>query len=285
MKIKNDEIIFCIKCKEEIIPFQRLTNQQFHVTTKGINKDIEGINQTFTPSNNVKSFFKGINELNQPRSKNNDDNTPELNCNYVDIDSFNYIKKRKDFSLFHLNIALLSKHKEELETLLTVLDYKFDDKFEIKIIKNITPTYDINLKGYKHYYTPTESVKGGALIYINEQYNSKPRKDLDTLAYKTDQLESIFVEIINPGKKNTLIGCIYRHPSMDLKEFNDEILNPLMEELSLESKNIYLMGDYNIDLMKIEVDVTTSQFLILSLPTYSYHISHVLQELQIQQVN
>ena len=29
---------------------------------------------------------------------------------------------------------------------------------------------------------------------------------------------------------------------MDLKEFNDEILNPLMEKLSLESKNIYLMG-------------------------------------------
>ena len=47
---------------------------------------------------------------------------------------------------------------------------------------------------------------------------------------------------------------------MDLKEFNDGILNPLMEKLSLESKNIYLMGDYNIDLMKIEVDVTTSQF-------------------------
>ena len=47
---------------------------------------------------------------------------------------------------------------------------------------------------------------------------------------------------------------------MDLNEFNDEILNPLMEELSLESQNIYLMGDYNIDLMKIEVDVATSQF-------------------------
>ena len=97
-KIKNDEIILCIKCKEEIISFQRLANQQFHVTTKGINKDIEGINQTLTPSNNLKSFFKGINELNQPRSKNNDDDTPELNCNYVDTASFNYIKKRKNFS-------------------------------------------------------------------------------------------------------------------------------------------------------------------------------------------
>ena len=47
---------------------------------------------------------------------------------------------------------------------------------------------------------------------------------------------------------------------MDLKEFNDEILNPLMGKLSPESKNIYLMVDYNIDVTKIEVDVTTLQF-------------------------
>ena len=52
--------MYCLKCTEEILPFQRLTNQQFHVTaTKGINKDIEGINQTLSPSNNLKSFFYG----------------------------------------------------------------------------------------------------------------------------------------------------------------------------------------------------------------------------------
>ena len=47
---------------------------------------------------------------------------------------------------------------------------------------------------------------------------------------------------------------------MDVKEFNEEILNPLMEKLSLENKNIYLIGDFNIDLMKTEFDVITSQF-------------------------
>ena len=68
----------------------------------------------------------GINELNHSKSKNDGDNTLELNCNYVDKISFNYIKKRMDFSIFHLNMASLSKHKEELETILTILDYKFD---------------------------------------------------------------------------------------------------------------------------------------------------------------
>ena len=106
---------------------------------------IEGVNQTFTPSNNLKSFYKGINELDHSKSMLNDENTPELYCNYVDINSFNYIKKRKDFSLFHLNIASLSKHKDELETLLTILDYKFDaiELTETKLIKNVTLIYDI----------------------------------------------------------------------------------------------------------------------------------------------
>ena len=73
------------------------------------------------------------------------------------MNSCNYIKKRKDFSIFHLNIASLSKHKEELETPLTILEYKCDviGLTETKIIKNITLTYDINLKGYKHYHIPT----------------------------------------------------------------------------------------------------------------------------------
>ena len=31
--MKNDDIIYCIKCKKVILPFQRLTNQQFYVTT------------------------------------------------------------------------------------------------------------------------------------------------------------------------------------------------------------------------------------------------------------
>ena len=244
-----------------ILPFQRLTNQQFYVTTsKGINKDIDVINHSLFPSDNLKSFFRGINELNHPKSKDN-----------------NFTKKRNDFSVFHLNIASLSKHKDELETILTMLDYKFDviGLTETKIIKNKLPTYDINLNGYKHYYTPTESVKGGALLYINDQYNSKPRKDLETLVYKTEQLESTFVEIINPGKKNTITGCIYRHPSMDVKEFNEEILNPLMEKLSLENKNIYLIGDFNIDLMKTEFDVTTSQFFdTMSTNLFVPHITY-----------
>ena len=41
--------------------------------------------------------------------------------------------------------------------------------------------------------------------------------------YKTHELESAFTEIINPKKSNVILGVVYRHPTMDLNEF-DELL-------------------------------------------------------------
>ena len=42
--------------------------------------------------------------------------------------------------------------------------------------------------------------------------------------YKSAELESTFIEIINHKKSNILVGCLYRHPDMDINEFNDIIL-------------------------------------------------------------
>ena len=51
------------------------------------------------------------------------------------------------------------------------------------------------------YHTHTESEKGGSLLYIADHLNVKPKQDLDLIFYKPNELESIFVEIVNPNKK------------------------------------------------------------------------------------
>ena len=33
------------------------------------------------------------------------------------------------------------------------------------------------------------------------------------------QLESTFTEIVNENRKNTIVGCIYKHPNMPITEF------------------------------------------------------------------
>ena len=109
-------------------------------------------------------------------------------------------------------------------------------------------------------HTPTESTCGGSLLYISKNLHYKPRPDL--LIYKPKLLESIFIEIINPNSANTVIGCIYRHPSMVLKEFNDDYLDPLLSQLDKErNKKFYLLGDFNVDLLKIETHEQSSKSL------------------------
>ena len=49
--------------------------------------------------------------------------------------------------------------------------------------------------------------------------------------YKSKELESTFIEIVKPNKKDVIIGCIYRHPNMDLSEFNNHHILPMLAKL------------------------------------------------------
>ena len=108
---------------------------------------------------------------------------------------------------------------------------------ETRITKNIHKISNINLNNYAFGFTPTESSAGGPLIYVANHLAYKPRNDLQI--YKKHDLESNFTEIINPKKSSIVIGCIYRHPNMDLNEFNSYYLNPLLVKLSKEKKQFF----------------------------------------------
>ncbi|HAO14806.1 MAG TPA: hypothetical protein DDE71_04500, partial [Tenacibaculum sp.] len=140
--------------------------------------------------------------------------------------------------MFHLNIASLGLHKDEMIAAISLTEVEFDiiAISETKIIKNQEPTFDITLPGYKEYLTPTESSKGGVLIYIKDSIVVKRRKDLESKMYEAGNLESVFLEIMNDKKKNEIFGCIYRHPTMDLKTFNENYFNDVIAKITDEKK-------------------------------------------------
>ena len=73
------------------------------------------------------------------------------------------------------------------------------------------------------------------------------------MIYKAKKLESTFIEVTLPKKTNLFVGCIYRHPCMDICTFNDHYLNPSLDQLSKEvNKTIVLLGDFNIDLLNFD---------------------------------
>ena len=83
-------------------------------------------------------------------------------------------------------------------------------------------------------FTPTESSAGGTLLYIANYLSYESRQDLNI--YKKNELESTFLEITNPKKSNIIVGTIYKHPSIDLTDFNSNYLNNLLEKVSKEQK-------------------------------------------------
>ena len=61
-------------------------------------------------------------------------------------------------------------------------------------------------------------------------------------------------------RKNILCGCIYRHPSSSITEFNEKFVVPILTKLSNENKTCILVGDFNINLLNCSTNNVTSDF-------------------------
>ena len=99
-------------------------------------------------------------------------------------------------------------------------------------MKNTSVTQNIELSNYSFEHTPTESSAGGTLLYIANHLPYKTKK------YKKIDLESTFVEIINPKKSNIIVGTIFIQPKMDVTGFNN-ILNNLLNKLIKNKKQCF----------------------------------------------
>ena len=126
---------------------------------------------------------------------------------------------------------------------------------ESRIKKNKEPLSVIDIPGYDYKSTATEGEKCGTLIYISQDLIYKNRSDLNISHVK--QLESTFIEIANENRKNTMVGCIYKHTNMPITEFISNFLEPLLTKTSFGKKEAILLGDYNINLLNCESDKNT----------------------------
>ena len=177
----------------------------------------------------------------------------------------------------HLNIFSPSKIFDNFCMLLKEISMNFDIIVltESTIKKNSVSPINIELESCSTEHTPTKISTGGALLYINKRLSYHPRNYLNI--YTPGKLESIFIELVCPKSSNIIVGCTYKHPSLQVNNFANIILS-LLEKLNKEnSKKNFLHGDFNIDLLQYEtsepcnnfVDTLSSNFLspLILLPT------------------
>jgi len=185
-------------------------------------------------------------------------------CNYYDPPAVPKLLST-DLSIFCINVQGLKAHWDAFQDLL----YKSCGDSKSFDIIGITELFSMNkgeciLPGYHplHYVTRNDTTKskGGVGIYVNNSLQYKHRPDLSLFIKHV--FESTVIEIAF-GKKHILIGSIYRpntYPHADLDIFMHN-MNELQSILAAENKDVYIMGDVNIDLLKFRDHSKTSAYI------------------------
>ena len=99
---------------------------------------------------------------------------------------------------------------------------------------------------------------GGVSLFISSLISHRV---LTAISIVNKDIECLFVEIgINDVKR--YVGVIYRTPDADVRNVCNYLVH-ILETLKPLSQPCYLMGDYNIDLLKHSAHNPTSEFLDL----------------------
>ena len=182
----------CNGCLQKNMPFSSLQNETFSLTMQAKDQHF-GDHINLSPSFTIQSLLDNI----SGHVEDIDDFIYDLtNSKYYTPSDFLGSKIPKtNFSMFHLNIASLSLHLDDLKTILSILDHPFDiiAISETKIKEDHVPISNIFLEGYNFEQTPTKTDFGGVGIFIKNYIDYDVRPDLsqslDTVS------ESIFLEI------------------------------------------------------------------------------------------
>ena len=81
------------------------------------------------------------------------------------------------------------------------------------------------------------------------------------------EFEASWIEIVNEKQTNVLLGCIYRHPRNTDDDFIVYMQN-ILEQIKKENKLVVIAGDFNLNLLKHNIDDKIKEFLNLMLSNY-----------------
>ena len=245
----------CRKCCAQGLPFSTATNDDLLLAMQGLNKDSTEYLKN-VPNFSIKTLLDQL-----PGNKFDTDEftSDSINSRYYTPTEFITTKfSKKSFTMFHLNIASLSRHIDELRSLLTLLNHSFDVICITETrLHELSPPANVEIPGYDFHHTPTTSQCGGAGIYVKSTLQYEVLNKYSASHHNI--CESIFIEIKNNSKKNIVIGCIYRHHS-PISEFCTTYLDNLLKKITKSKKMCALLGDFNIDLIKYDSQMSVGSF-------------------------
>ena len=222
------------------------------------------IRECLKTSENLIEIFKQNEFANQMKQISDTFTKDNYTCDYYNQSSLSKVinvHHESSLKIIHINIRSFEKNKFKLFYYLNTLKCQFDIIF-------LTETGKVNIewaesifKGYKFLNEPPSSKIGGAGMLINtnsfetveELFDNKYCINLNCNC-SLCQVENKWVKLKNKGKE-FITGVVYRHPNGNVEHFLDSF-EPIFSETN-DSSYYIITGDFNIDLLQTNNDLTT----------------------------
>ena len=243
-----------------------MDNQNSHINTF-IN------NQGFAAANNL------------PDLLGNDDEAEEMTkitlSPYIDMHALSdkLYESKSNFSILSLNAQSINAKFDEFQIAIN----EINNKHEVSIIciqeSWLSSDSDTSLFDIPNYQLVAKgkycSNHGGLLTYVHKDFYWENIAIND----ETTVWENLFIKVRHktPGSKTQIVGNIYRRPNEilhDFRMFQEEFVEALE---NFNRNTVYLCGDFNIDLLKLNVKdhyhtffnnlIAAGYFPRISLPT------------------
>ena len=240
-----DESWVCPKCiinyQVEHFPYGRLNDEDIVNLKTSSSMCLHDMIPVFDP-NSTSSVINDLahNDINV--------NLPlRINCKYYSNDEFSRLPvKEGSLNLFHTNVNGLEGHFDNQETTNTDSNLRFNAICITETSHRENDEFKRNINRGNFY--PIFS-RGGTSIYVKSTHHTIERNDLKIC---NKEYDSTWIEILNQKCENVVIGCIYRRPHYDnLDDFGSYMKN-LFLKLNKENNEVYICGDFNINLFKYD---------------------------------
>ena len=250
------KVIFCQNCnawfhKKCELPdnpeiYNTLVSQNFntpYICTKCQKNQITRPSEISNPNLLINLPFSGENNIYDLYPDGPED-SPEIyfDENSSEKEDLNYdVFKKRGLHFLHINInSILSKIEEvkiiALKTNATVIGIS-ESKLDESVLNS-----EISIPSYNILRCDRNRNGGGVLCYVKNTICYNQREHF------SNEFENIFFDILLPNTKPILVGNIYRPP--DQLGFLEKLSNAILNAQNFDSQEVYILGDFNIDLSK-----------------------------------
>ena len=177
------------------------------------------------------------------------------------------LPKQRGFKMTFLNIVSLPKKIEEIKLSMQNRSIDIISFSETRLSADISDNM-VKIPGYDIIRKDRNRLGGGVCIYARSTINYQIRNDL-----LPSNLEAVSIEINKPNSKPFLVVSVYRPPDAPPSFFTD--LEDIVNKIDDERNDLYILGDFNCDLIKTVPDCATKNLKTL---LETYQLSQLINE-------